>query len=95
MSLSALPFSLSVLSFALLSCFQPHFPASYRLFATVGELDGVGALDSIAVGVFIVAEVGAGVVVLHLVSEVVGHFLWLRGERGGVREDDERDNGKQ
>lgn len=44
---------------------------SHRLDTTVGKDNVVGTLDGRAIRVLVVAEVGASVVVLHTVSEVV------------------------
>lgn len=51
----------------------------YRLLATVGELDGVGTMGDLSVGLLILAEVCAGIVVLDQVLIVVWEALCLPG----------------
>lgn len=59
---------------------------SHRLLATIRKLDCVGSLDSLAVGVFAVAEVSASILILHSVSEVVGDGVLIRERETQVQD---------
>lgn len=48
---------------------------AYRLLAAIGELHRVSSHDILAVGVFVMAEVIAGVFVLYSVCEVIWHSI--------------------